>query len=165
MKRIIVAYDKNRTIGRNGQLPWQGKLPADMRHFREITTGHTVVMGRKTFDSIGHVLPKRQNIVVSRSDLQIEGALVASSLEQAYGFAIDDDIYVLGGSQIYEQALNDMDELCVTEIDASFEGDVYFPKLDPAVWVEISRQDFQADETNLYDYSFITYKNVVRSNS
>ncbi len=158
MKRIIVAYDKNRMIGKNGELPWQGELPADMRHFRDITTGHTVVMGRKTFDSIGRALPKRQNIVVSRSELQLESALVASSLEQAYGFAIDDDIYVLGGGEIYAQAIHDMDEIYATEINASFDGDASFPPLDATIWSESSRQDFSPDDANRYGYSFVTYK-------
>lgn len=161
MKRIIVAYDKNRTIGINGTLPWQGDLPADMRHFRTITSGHTVIMGRKTFDSIGKVLSKRQNIIVSRSDVRIDEALVASSLEQAYGYAIDDDIYVLGGGQIYEQALNDMDEIVATEIDASFDGDAHFPRLSDG-WIETVRQDFLADEDNKYNYSFVTYTNIKR---
>ncbi|RYX78898.1 dihydrofolate reductase [bacterium] len=161
MKRIIVAYDQNRTIGKNGQLPWQGELPADMRHFRTVTAGHTVIMGRKTFDSIGKALPKRHNIVVSRSDMHIDEALVASSLEQAYSYAIDDDIYVLGGGQVYAQALDDMDEVLATEIHASFEGDAHFPALGDD-WVETMRQDFFADDDNKYDYSFVTYTNLKR---
>ena len=161
MKRIIVAYDQNRTIGKNGQLPWQGDLPADMRHFRTVTAGHTVIMGRKTFDSIGKALPKRQNIVVSRSDIHIDETLVASSLEQAYSYAIDDDIYVLGGGQVYAQALDDMDEVIATEIHASFDGDAYFPALGDN-WIETIRQDFLADGDNKYDYSFVTYTNSKR---
>lgn len=161
MKRIIVAYDQTRTIGKSGQLPWQGQLPADMRHFRSITSGHTVIMGRKTYDSIGKPLPNRQNIVVTRGDSKFEGALAASSLEQAYGYAIDDDIYVLGGGQIYTQALDDMDEVIATEIHASFDGDAYFPALGDN-WIETIRQDFLADGDNKYDYSFVTYTNSKR---
>lgn len=158
MKYIIVAYDQNRVIGAGGKMPWQGHLPADMRHFRELTSGNPVIMGRKTFDSIGRPLPRRQNIVVTHQDILIDGATVVGSLAEAYAAAESDkDIYVLGGGQIYKQALDDADFVVATEIKARFEGgDTYFPELG-ADWQVIKREDFVADEANRYDYSFVTY--------
>lgn len=157
MKCIIVAYDKNRVIGANGGIPWMGKLPADMRHFRELTTGNAIVMGRKTFDSIGKALPDRQNIVVSRQKIKVENVETASSLNQAYEMAKKQSkIFIIGGAQIYQQAINDTDIIYATEIDAESNGDVFFPKLDSR-WQEISRRNNLADEKNLYSYSFVTY--------
>ena len=157
MKYIIVAYDKNRLIGGNNLLPWQGKMAADMRHFRELTTGNAVIMGRKTYDSIGHSLPNRQNIVITRQPLEIIGVQTAHSIEEAYSLVNPDKtIFVIGGGQIFEQSLSSVDKIFATEIDTSFDGDTYFPVLSKE-WQEISRQDFKADANNLYDYSFINY--------
>jgi dihydrofolate reductase len=157
MKYIIVAYDKNRLIGGNNTLLWMGEMAADMRRFRELTTGNVVIMGRKTYDSIGKPLPNRQSIVISRQALQIDGVTVVHSIEEAYGASEPGkDIYVIGGGQIFEQSLDSIDEVLATEIDATFEGDIYFKEL-PDGWQEISRESHQADDKNKYDYSFVSY--------
>lgn len=157
MKYIIVAYDKNRIIGANNSLLWLGEMAADMRRFRELTTGNVVIMGRKTFDSIGRPLPNRQNIVITRQPLVIDGVLVVHSLGDAYKQAKPGkDVYVIGGGQIFEQALADVDSVLATQIDATFDGDTYFPILSDE-WHETLRQDYLSDDKNRYNYSFITY--------
>lgn len=157
MKNSIVAYDKNRTIGNEGGMPWEGQLPADMRHFRELTVGKSIIMGRKTLESIGRPLPKRQNIVVSRMGfLAMEGIIVANSLEEAYSLA-NEEIFVIGGGAVYQASLPDMDTIYATEIDASLDGDTHFPVLDALRWQETQRQTYLADEVNAFDYSFVTY--------
>jgi dihydrofolate reductase len=158
MKYIIVAYDQNRVIGAKGHIPWMGKIPADMRHFREATSGQAVIMGRKTYESIGRPLPHRQNIVVTHQTLAIDGATVVGSLQEAYD-AVEPgrETYILGGGQIYQQALADADAVLATEIKARFEGgDAYFPQLG-GEWHIADRKDFAADDMNAYDYSFVTY--------
>lgn len=155
MKCIVVAYDDNRVIGGNNTMPWQGLMSADMRHFKELTMGKTVIMGRKTYESIGGPLPYRQNIVVSRQDIEYEDAEVVHSLAHAYASA-QNDIAVIGGGEIYNMALVDADVVYATEIHTISHGDVYFPKL-PIAWVETSREDHAADEDNKYSYSFATY--------
>jgi dihydrofolate reductase len=158
MKYIIVAYDQNRVIGVRGMLPWQGKMPADMRHFREATSGQAVIMGRKTFESIGRPLPNRQNIVVTHQAITIDGVTVVGSLQEAYDVVESGrETYVIGGGQIYQQALMDVDVVLATEIKARFEGgDAFFPQLG-SEWAVTDREDFAADDMNAYDYSFITY--------
>ncbi len=157
MKYIIVAYDKNRLIGANNSLLWQGVMEADIRHFREKTTNGVIIMGRKTYYSIGRPLPNRQNIVITHQALVINGVQVVHSLEEAYKQAdVDKPIYIIGGGQLYSEALTSVDKIIVTEIHASFVGDIYFPKLSNN-WIEASRQDHLADSKNKYDYSFITY--------
>jgi len=158
MKCIIVAYDKNRLIGGNKLLPWQGDMRSDMRRFRELTSGNVVIMGRKTFESIGHALNDRQNIVVTRQKtLQIEGVQIANSLNDAYLLAEPNkDIFIIGGGQIFEQSIDAVDKILATEIDATFKGDVYFPALSD-VWHQITRQNCIADVNNKYNYSFVTY--------
>jgi dihydrofolate reductase len=157
MKNFVVAYDKNRLIGGNNTLLWQGEMAADMRHFREITTNNVVVMGRKTYDSIGKPLPNRQNIVITRQPIAIDGVTVVHSINEAYEVAEPNkDICIIGGGQIFEQAMSTVDVIYATEIDAVFDGDVYFSKL-PDGFIETSRQDFKADDKNKYDYSFVTY--------
>ncbi len=156
MKCIVVAYDTNRAIGANGDIPWIGKLPADMRHFRELTTGNTVIMGRKTYDSIGKPLPNRTNIVVTKQDVTIDGAIVVNSINEAYEKADSDKVCIIGGAQIYELTLNTVDTIYATEINTKSNGDVFFPTISDE-WVETAREDFEADETNLFDYSFVTY--------
>jgi len=157
MKYIIVAYDKNRLIGGNNTLLWQGEMAADMRHFREITAGKVVIMGRKTYEAIGRPLPNRQNIVITNQTINDSNIMVAHSIEDAYGKAeIGKDIYIIGGGQIYEQTLSSADVILATEIDAEFHGDVYFPVLSNE-WHEVSRESFRSDEYNIYNYAFVTY--------
>lgn len=159
MKRIVVAYDKNRGIGAANDIMWLSDMPADMKHFREVTTGTSLIMGRKTFESIGRALPNRQNIVISRSPLSIEDVDVVSSLEEAYAVAKYDDISIIGGGQIYQLALSTIDEVIVTEINAHFsQAEVFFPNLDDSIWQETQRLHHDADEKNKYSYDFITYK-------
>lgn len=160
MKSIIVAYDKNLGIGADNQLLWQRDLPADLRHFKDLTTGNVIIMGRKTYDSIGLPLPERQNIVVTRDrGLLIPGADVVDSLEAAYDIALlDQEIFVIGGAQIYEVALPTVQTIYVTEVDASFgDATVFFPAIDMKQWVETSRAHYERDERNFYNYDFVTY--------
>ncbi len=157
MKIIIVAYDKNNLIGGKNSMLWQGEMKADIRHFQDITTGNVIVMGRKTFESIGSPLANRQNIVITHQPLQIKGVQIAHSLSDAYGLAEPDkDIYIIGGGQIYKQAIGGVDRIIATEIDSVFTGDVYFPKIS-SEWIEIERENHYADEENKYDYSYATY--------
>ena len=155
MKSIVVAYDRLRGIGAENDLLWPS-MPADFRHFKDITTGATVIMGRKTYDSIGRALPNRQNIVVSRSELDINGVTVVGTLQEAYD-ASEHEIFVIGGGSIYAQALVDMDVVYATEIDGSFpKATVFFPVLGDE-WHETTREHHDADEINAYAYDFVTY--------
>jgi len=158
MKSIIVAYDKNRGIGVENDLLWQRDLPDDLKRFKEVTTGGAVIMGSKTYDSIGRPLPGRQNIVISRRPLVIEGASVVHSLEEAYG-AVEAgrETFVLGGGQIYALALPTVDRILATEVDASFpQADIFFPAIGDG-WQEISREHHEADERNKYAFDFVTF--------
>lgn len=164
---MVVAMDKNRGIGVDNDMMWQRDLPADLAHFKTMTVGKSVIMGRKTFDSIltslGKPLPERQNIVLSRKPTGVKGVMTAYSLEAAYALA-QFDIAVIGGGSVYEQALNDMDVLYVTEVDASFsEATVFFPEIDKNLWQEVSREQYSSDEKNKYGYSFVIYKKNVLS--
>jgi len=157
MNSIVVAYDKNRGIGANNDLLWQRDLPADLKHFKELTTGKSIIMGRKTFESIGRPLPHRENIIVSRSLPIPEGATVAHDLKGAYAKATE-EIVIIGGASIYEQALADTDIVYATEVDAVFpEAEVFFPALGGR-WHEIAREHHDADERNKYAYDFVTYE-------
>jgi dihydrofolate reductase len=162
MKNIFVAYDQNYGIGASNDLLWKRDLPADLRRFKDITTGHSVVMGRKTFDSIGRPLPNRRNIVISRQPLIIDGVSVANSLEEAYRLADkDNEIFVLGGGEIYRPALDSADRIYATEVQAVFDkADVFFPAFDKTKWREVSREQHKADERNLYDYNYVVYERI-----
>ncbi len=133
---------QNRVIGKDGGLPW--RLPEDLKRFRALTWGKPVIMGRKTFESIGKVLPGRQNVVISRqTQLQIEGAWVVGSLDQALQICQSEatEVFVIGGSEIYRTALPQMKRLYLTLIHQDVDGDAYFPELDWSEWVEVSRED------------------------
>lgn len=160
MKYIIVAYGRNRVIGGGNQLLWQGDMKSDMRRVKQLTTGNAIIMGRNTYDSIGRALPNRQNIVITHRPFQADGVTVVQSLEDAFA-AVEPgrDVYIFGGAQIYTQALDTVDQIVATEIDASFEGDVFFPQLG-SEWHEIARQNHPADDVNKYPYSFVTYARV-----
>lgn len=160
MKAIIVAMDKNNGIGANNDMPWRGKIPGEMARFKELTTGNTVVMGRKTFESIGRPLPNRDNIVVSRTPTGVAGVMTANSLASAYHLARR-DIFICGGERIYREAMGDMDVLYITEIDAEFpEATVFFPEIDKTVWKEMSREHHGADERNNYAFDFVKYEKL-----
>nr|AIA13978.1 Dihydrofolate reductase [uncultured bacterium] len=161
MKAAIVAYDHNRTIGKQGDIPWQGNMRADAHYFRDMTTSHPVIMGRGTYEAMGRLLPNRPNIIVTHGDLEIEGAAVAHTLEEAYQAAGDDElVFVIGGGQIYELAMDSIDRIYATEIDAYTDGDAHFPAIDSAKWREIKREHHEADEKNIYNYDFVTYERI-----
>lgn len=161
---IIVAMANNRAIGNNNELLWH--LPEDLKHFKRTTMGKPIIMGRKTFESIGRALPGRLNIVITRQqDWQADGVKVVNSIEEALRLAeaqsfIDgiDEVMVIGGAQIYQAALPEADRLYVTYVDATIEGDAFFPEIDPQQWQEISREEHDAKDSalksNTYDYAF-----------
>jgi dihydrofolate reductase len=152
---------RNRVIGRNDALPWY--LPEDLKYFKQVTMGKPIIMGRKTWESIGRPLPGRTNIVITRDpEFDAEGVKVVNSLEAAITLAehvtvIDggDEAVVMGGAQIYEMALPMADRLYMTQVHAEVDGDTCFPEFELASWHELTREDFSASETNPYDYSFV----------
>ncbi len=160
MLSIIVAIGNNNVIGKRGAgLLW--KLPADLKHFKDTTMGHPIIMGRKTFEAIGCPLPGRQNIVITRQpDFKAEGVTVVASLDSALvasGYTLN-PVFIIGGGEIYAQALHLADKLYVTEVHHDFpEGDVYFPAIDKNIWRETSRVKGMQDEKNIYDYEFVVY--------
>lgn len=158
MVTIIAAVGRNKALGKNNDLIWH--LPADLRRFKEVTRGHHVIMGRKTFESLGKPLPHRTNIIVSRnSNYKADGCIVVGSLEEALKEAQSDpNPYILGGAQIYEQALEVADRMDLTLVHEDFEADAFFPDFSDENWEETGRQDFKKDEKNPYDYSFVQYK-------
>lgn len=163
MISILVAYDRKNGIGADNDLLWQRDMPADLKRFRELTTGNAIIMGWKTFESIGRPLPNRQNIVMSRSAHDpIEGIEIVDSLEAAYA-AVEPgrETFVIGGGQVYALALDTTDRVLATEVDAEFDqATVFFPVLDMAVWRETSREHHDADERNKYPYDFVTYERI-----
>lgn len=160
MITIIAAIGKNNELGKNNDLIWH--LPADLKRFKKTTTGHFILMGRNTYESIGKPLPNRTSIIITRNNqYHQEGCLTASSLDEAVHLAGDTKkIFIIGGAQIYEQAIRNplVTELDITQIEENFEADVFFPEIDSKIWEEINREDFTADEKNKYNYSFVTYK-------
>ena len=153
---LIVATDRANGIGINNTLPW--RLPADLAFFKRTTTGHPIIMGRKTFDSIGRALPNRRNIVVTRNpDWSHAGVEAVSSLPAAVALTGPDEAFVIGGAQIYAEALPLAARLIVTEIAADFECDAFFPNLDPSEWIEASREPHHSAH-NGFDYSFVIYQ-------
>lgn len=158
---IVVAYDKNRGIGTGGDLPWGRSLPADLAHFKELTTGGAVVMGRKTYESIGgRPLPNRKNIVLSAGE--VAGAIGAKNFAQALQFASEEpnqDIFVIGGERVFAEALPEVDTIYATEVDYSFsDADVFFPQINVNQWEETSRTSQKANEQNRYSFDFVEYR-------
>ncbi len=155
---LIAAMANDRVIGTNNTLPWD--LPADMKHFREQTMGKPILMGRKTYDSIGRPLPGRHNIVVTRNaGLEIEGCTVVSSVDEALEAAGDvPEVMVMGGASFYEQLLPQAERLVLTLIDLQIEGDAWFPALEEGEWREVAREDNEPDEKNRWAYSFIEFE-------
>jgi dihydrofolate reductase len=160
---MIVATAQNRVIGRDNALPWY--LPNDLKYFKQTTLGKPVIMGRKTYESIGKPLPGRTNIVITRqTDYLPEGVKVVHSVAEARDLAesvclIDgqEEAMIMGGAEIYTLALPDADRLYLTEVHADVDGDAYFPEYDKTEWQEISREDFNAEGPNPYNYSFVVY--------
>jgi len=151
---IIVAMDDNQLIGKDNALPWH--LPADLGYFKKMTTGKTVLMGRKTYESIGFPLPNRRNVVVSRNtDFQAKGCEVVGSIDSALVLAKDDDeVMVMGGASFYEQMLPSAERLYITQIEGKYEGDAHFPEFDRSEFKEISRESHSPDEKNRHTYHF-----------
>jgi len=160
MLSLIAALDRNRVIGRDGDLPW--RLPDDLRHFKRLTLGKTVLMGRKTWDSLGRPLPERANWVISRDPgFRAEGARVFQSLDEALrAHDAAQELMVIGGAQLYRQLLSQADRLYLTEVDAQVDGDAQFPPFDRALWREISREAHAADERHAYPFAFVTLDRI-----
>ena len=148
----------NRTIGINNTLPW--RIPEDLKHFKALTMGHHMVMGRKTFDSIGKPLPGRTTVVVTRSrELEIPGCIVVHSLEDAVAAcAGDKEIFMVGGAELYAQAMPLTDTLYITEVRQDVEGDAHFPEFDKGAWREVSRERCNQTEPQVLEYHFVTYQ-------
>ncbi|MBL0258994.1 MAG: dihydrofolate reductase [Bacteroidetes bacterium] len=157
---IIVALSANNVVGINNQLPW--KLSADLKRVKGLTMGHHIIMGRKTYESIGRPLPGRVNVVITRnSDFNAEGCILASSLAEALKISKSDpEVFIFGGGEIFREALPHVSKIYMTKVHHSLEGDTYFPLLDPSHWKEIEKVEFKADEKNEYDYSFITLEKI-----
>jgi dihydrofolate reductase len=152
---LVVAIDAQRGIGVDNKLPWH--LPEDLAHFKRVTLGHPIIMGRKTFDSIGRALPGRRNIVVTRNpSWRHEGVDVANSLPEALALVGDEPASIIGGAQIFNDAIPLADRMIVTEIAHTFPCDTFFPPIDPAVWEETARETHHS-QANGYDYAFVTY--------
>ncbi|WOC39582.1 dihydrofolate reductase [Polaribacter sp. HL-MS24] len=162
MITIIAAISTNNALGKDNDLIW--RLPADLKRFKKVTTGHFILMGRNTFDSIGKALPNRTSVIITRNEhYQQEGCLIAGSIEEAIRFAKDEqEVFIIGGAQVYQQAMerNLVDQLDITLVHEEFEADVFFPEIDQTIWKEVSREDFKADHKNAYDYSFISYQKI-----
>jgi len=152
---IIVAMDSKGLIGKGNELPW--RLSADLKHFKAITMGKPIIMGRKTHESIGRILPGRENVVVSRDKTyMVKDCTVLHSLECAYAKYHDsEEIMIMGGAELYVQTLDKANRIYLTEVHADCEGDTFFPLFDLSEFQEIERQDFKADDKNEFDYSFV----------
>jgi dihydrofolate reductase len=161
MTTIVVAMGEKNEIGFENQLLWH--LPKDLKHFKEITSGHPVIMGRKTYESIGKPLPNRTNIVISRkNDWFEEGILIVGSIKEAIKFAkkIDEEIFIIGGGKIYEQTMDLVDKLEITLVKADLEADTFFPKIDSKIWKKTDEIFHEQDEKNQYDFCFQTYEKI-----
>ena len=154
---LIAAMNRQRVIGDQGGMPWH--LPADLRHFRLCTEGKPIIMGRKTFESIGRALPKRRNLVLSRGALALEGVECFTSLEQAINACnAQDEVMVIGGGEIYRQALPAAERLYLTRIDNDLPGDTCFPEFDPQQWQRIELSTHPADERHAWPMQFETWQ-------
>jgi len=153
---LVVAVDANNGIGLDNQLPWH--LPEDLAHFKRVTLGKPIVMGRKTFDSIGRPLPKRRNIVITRNaGWSHDGVERAASLEEAIALLAGEAASIIGGAQVFTEAMDVADAMIVTYIGHAFRCDTFFPPIDPGVWVETARETHRAQEQG-FDYAFVTYE-------
>jgi dihydrofolate reductase len=154
MIKIIVATSKNKVIGNNNKLIW--KLSSDLKRFKELTTGHPVVMGRKTYESIGRPLPNRRNIIITRNlEYRVDDCEIVSSLDEAL-LLTKNDCFIIGGGEIYKQSLEVADKIYLTLVHEELEGDTTFPELGKE-WATIDTKYFESDDKNEYNYSFIEY--------
>ncbi|MCP1123601.1 dihydrofolate reductase [Bacillus sp. 3103sda1] len=158
MISLLVAMDKNRLIGKENQLPWH--LPADLAYFKKVTMGHPIIMGRKTFESIGRPLPGRTNIILTRNkNYEMEGCEVIHSIDdvQKLDEQMNEEIFVIGGAEIFKEVLPFADRLYITKIEEVFEGDTFFPEINYDEWKEISVEQGVTDEKNPYTYAYHVY--------
>jgi dihydrofolate reductase len=166
---IIAAIGKNNEIGKNNSLLWH--MPNDLKHFKEITSGKTIIMGRKTFESIGRPLPNRRNIIITRDanyskNLPLEQIEIAHSLDEALekanlGAELPSEVFVIGGAEIYRQMIEKAEKLYITQIEAEDkDADSFFPIINKTKWKEIKREKFSSDEKNKFDYTFVEYEKI-----
>lgn len=159
---LVVAAATNNAIGKDGKMPWH--LPNDMKHFKNVTWGMPVVMGRKTFESLGKVLPGRKNIVISRQpDLKIDGTVTVKTIEDALFVAKQTDaleVMVIGGGEIYKTLFDKAKRIYLTRVEAEPEADTFFPSLNPKEWYLVSQKNQEADEKNDYNYSFQVWERI-----
>ncbi len=165
---IVAMSIPDRAIGVDGELPWY--LSSDLKFFKKTTINKTIIMGRKSFESIGRPLPKRNNIVITRDPYYIAtGTIISHSIEEALSTAHDIDekseVFIIGGGQIYAQAMQYCDRLYITEVKAEIKGDTYFPEFEAAEWKEVSRESHQADEKNDHDFDFVLYERIIQAES
>jgi dihydrofolate reductase len=161
MTTIVVAMGEKNEIGADNQLLWH--LPKDLKHFKDLTSGHPIIMGRKTYESIGKALPNRTNIVISRKKNWFEeGILIVGSIKEAVKFAkkIDENIFIIGGGNVYEQTMEVADKLEVTLVKTQLEADTFFPKIDQKIWKLTDEVFHEKDDKNQYDFSFQTYVKI-----
>jgi dihydrofolate reductase len=157
MTTIIAAIAENNALGKDNDLIWH--LPADLIRFRKTTTGHHIIMGRNTYESIGKPLPNRTTVIITRNKAyQAEGCIIVNSIAEALEIVKEDENpFIIGGAQIYNEAIEMVHRLDITEVHQTFEADVYFPKIDLSIWKETKRERFEADEKNIFPYSFVSY--------
>lgn len=153
---IIVAVDKNNAIGRGNNLLWH--ISEDLQHFKKITMGHPVIMGRKTYESIGRPLPGRENIIVTRNmSFFAQGCIVVHSLQEAINIYPQDDVFIIGGGEIYNEAIAISNKMYITFVDHCYDADTFFPKIDPNLWYEASRVNYERGREFEYSFSFVKY--------
>ncbi len=156
----IVAKTKNNVIGLDNKMPWH--ISDDLKYFKKVTTGHTIIMGRKNFESIGRPLPNRINIVLTRDkNFKNKGCIILDTIEKALKFAYDtgeDEVFIIGGGQIYEQTVEYWDKMYITEIEAEIDGEVFFPEIDSNEWKEIWQECHSKSDKNEYDFCFKQYE-------
>jgi dihydrofolate reductase len=157
---LVAAAAENNIIGKENALPW--RLPADLKFFKNLTMGHSIIMGRKTFQSVGKALPGRKNIIITRDNsFSAEDCIVLGSLSEAFQVCKDEDeIFVVGGAEIYHQSMEFADKIYLTRVHALFAGDTYFPDIHEDEWRVLSKEEHRADEKNIYPYSFIQYLRI-----
>ncbi|WGQ08835.1 dihydrofolate reductase [Pedobacter gandavensis] len=153
---IVVAVAEDNAIGKDNQLLWH--LPADLKHFKDITSGHTIIMGRKTYDSIGRPLPNRRNIVITRNTgLELPGTEITNSLEEALALCEGtEEVFIIGGAELYKHALAATNRIYLTRVHQTYEADTFFPEIDLEEWTELSKEKHLPDEKNKVAYTFST---------
>ncbi len=161
MIHIIVAYGTNQVMGKDNGIPWN--IPADLARFKALTTGHTIIMGRRTYESIGRVLPNRKNIIVSSTLTFADSAVIVPNLQRGLEIAADDtqygkEIYIIGGAQLYQEALPLAEQLDITHVHLSPDGDTYFPEVDWSQYGEIAREEYDGTADGVPSCSFVTYR-------